>query len=132
MRQRTLYLYAKTADETPPAWKVFRLGRIKTVQQTGLRFTLSAQEDDGFYERQRHAFMAFIGESPRTIKVRFSGAAIPYVMECNWHPSQTVQRTENGSVILSVTVAEPMEVIRWARQFGEDAEVFEIDGVTQK
>ena len=131
MRQRSLYLYARTADETPSAWKVFRLGRIKTVQQTGMRFAQSPNDDDGFYDRQRHAFCAFIGESPRTIKIRFTGAAIPYVMECNWHHSQTIQRVEDGSIFFSVTIAEPLEVVRWARQFGADAEVIDIEDPSQ-
>ncbi|MBQ7649719.1 MAG: WYL domain-containing protein, partial [Victivallales bacterium] len=36
MRQRTLYLYARTVDDDPPAWKVFRLNRIREVKPTGV------------------------------------------------------------------------------------------------
>lgn len=126
MRQRILYLYARTVDETPPLWKVFRLSRICEVQPTGICLPPNPQEDDGFAERQRHAFMAFLGESAQTVRIRFSGAAVPYVLEQQWHSSQSIEREAGGSIVLTLAVAEPMEAVRWARQFGQDAEVLDI------
>lgn len=131
MRQRVLYLYARTVDETPPMWKVFRLGRIAEVQPTGICLPPNPQEDDGFVERQRHAFMAFLGESGQTVRIRFSGAAVPYILEKQWHPSQVIERKAGGSIILTLAVAEPMEVVRWARQFGDDAQVLAMPSATE-
>ena len=125
MRQRTLYLYARTVDDDPPAWKVFRLNRIREVKPTGVCLPPNPNEDDGFRERQKHAFMAFLGESPRQVKIRFTGEAVPYVREQQWHSSQQIEEHPDGSVTLTVSVAEPQEVIRWARQFGDHAEVVE-------
>ena len=125
MRQRTLYLYARTVDDDPPAWKVFRLNRIREVKLTGVCLPPNPNEDDGFRERQKHAFMAFLGESPRQVKIRFTGEAVPYVREQQWHSSQQIEDNSDGSVTLTVSVAEPQEVIRWARQFGDNAKVVE-------
>ena len=125
MRQRTLYLYARTADEEPPAWKVFRLSRIHDVSPTGVCLTLNPNDDDGFRERQKNAFMAFIGESPRQVKIRFTGKSVHFIREKQWHSSQQLDENPDGSITLTMSVAEPLEVIRWARQFGDDATVIE-------
>lgn len=127
MRLRILYLYARTVDETPAAWKVFRLSRIKEVQATGISFQFNPEEDDGFCERQKNAFFAFIGEKTRSVTIRFTGEAIPYVKEQEWHPGQKLEDQLDGSLLFTVQVAEPMEVVRWSRQFGENATVVSIE-----
>lgn len=123
LRQRALYLYARTVDETPPAWKVFRLNRIHEIQPTGVCLPPNPQADDGFCERQKNAFLAFLGETPKTVTIRFTGEAIPYIRECQWHESQRLEEQPDGSLLLTVSVAEPQEVVRWARQFGDNASV---------
>ncbi|WP_297217535.1 WYL domain-containing protein [uncultured Desulfovibrio sp.] len=125
MRQRTLYLYARTVDDVPPAWKVFRLSRIRDIKPTGLCLPPSTREDDGFQERMKHAFMTFLGEEAHHVRVRFSRHVAPYIREKHWHDSQQLEETPDGGIILSLDVAEPMEVIRWSRQFGKDATVLE-------
>lgn len=126
MRERNLYLYARTADDCPPAWKAFRLSRIKVVEPTGITFTPNPDEDDGFQEQQKNAFMAFLGSAPKPVTIRFTGDAIPYIKEQRWHCSQKLCEQPDGSLLFTVEVAEPMEVVRWARQFGENASVVEL------
>ena len=123
LRQRALYLYARTVDETPPAWKVFRLSRIREVLPTGIRFTAQPGDDGGFCQRQRNAFLAFLGDRQRPVTIRFTGEAVPYIRECRWHESQCLEEQPDGSLLLTLSVAEPQEVARWARQFGENASV---------
>lgn len=127
MRQRTLYLYARTVDDDPPAWKVFRLSRILAIQPTGTTFAANPDDDAGFLARQANAFGAFIGDDPHSITIRFTGEAIPFIKERLWHKSQQLETQADGSLLFIVTVAEPMEVIRWARQFGENATIIETD-----
>lgn len=123
LRQRALYLYARTVDETPPAWKVFRLNRIREIQPTGICLPPNAHDDDGFCERRKNAFMAFLGETSRPITIRFSGPAVPYIRESQWHESQHLEEQPDGSLLLTVWVAEPEEVVRWARQFGDNFKI---------
>lgn len=131
MRDQVLYLYARTVDENPPAWKVFRLNRIHEIQLTGTTFIPNPSEDDGFYERQKNAFSSFLGENTRSVTIRFRGEAIPYVKERLWHESQKLEEQEDGSLLFSVSVAEPMEVVRWSRQFGNNAEMLDMEDFEQ-
>ena len=123
MRQRTLYLYARTQDETPARWKVFRISRIEEIAGTGLHIAWSPNEDDGFMERQKNAFGAFLGTEAKPITIRFTGQASHYIREQVWHSSQVLEDDGEGGVLFTVTVAEPKEVERWARQFGDEAKV---------
>ena len=125
LRQRTLYLYARTVDETPPQWKVFRLNRIQKIERTGVCLPWRPGDDDGFAQRQSNAFMAFLGTESCTVKIRFSGKAVPFIRERQWHKSQVLTDEGEGRITLTVQVADAMEVVRWARQFGSDAEVLE-------
>ena len=127
MRQRALYLYARTVDESPMAWKSFRLNRIQEVKLTGICLPPNPNEDDGFLKQQKHAFSAFLGATPRKVQIRFTGEAIPYVREVRWHESQELVDNPDGSITLTVSVAEPMEVVRWARQYGDNAEVITVE-----
>lgn len=123
IRQKALYLYARTRDEVPPQWKVFRLSRIEAIQGTGLHITWPLNEDDGFRERMKNAFDAFIGINPRPITIRFTGQASHYVRERMWHSSQKLEEDGKGGLLFTVTVAEPEEVVRWSRQFGDEASI---------
>lgn len=127
MRDRTLYVYARTADETPPQWKVFRLSRISRVESTGLSIHWRPGDDGDFAKKKLNAFGAFIGDVAKRVVVRFSGEAAHYVAERQWHPSETQQVQEDGSLIYTVRVAEPMEVVRWARRFGDEAAILDIE-----
>lgn len=126
LRQRTLYLYARTVDENPPQWKVFRVSRIQEMRHTGVRFSWNPDDDGGFWERQNNAFMVFMGSETRKVVIRFTGQARHYVAERQWHSSQVLE-TDGESLLFSVKVAEPQEVVRWARQFGEEAELVSIE-----
>lgn len=127
MRDRILYLYARTVDEKPHEWKVFRLNRIRAIELTGMAFKPNPDEDDGFCERQKNAFFAFIGADPKKITVKFTSEAIPYIRERKWHHSQVLESQPDGSLLFTVCVADPEEVVRWSRQFGQNAQVVEIE-----
>lgn len=124
LRQRTLYLYARTVDETPPKWKVFRLSRVQEVRPTGITICWNPEDDDGFLERQRNAFMVFMGSETQRITIRFTGQARHFVEEREWHPSQILKNDKDG-LLFTVDVAEPQEVVRWARQFGDEATIIQ-------
>ncbi len=126
MRQRTLYVYARTVDETPQQWKVFRLSRIEKVQDTGMRVTWKPGDDGDFLARLNNAFGSFLGTETHHITIRFTGQAKHYVAEQQWHPSQKLERTDAGDLLFSVDVADVNEVIRWTKQFGSEAEIVDI------
>ena len=131
MRDRTLYLYARTADEIPAKWKVFRLSRMARVEATGISVNWKPGEDGDFARKKRNAFGAFIGADTHTVTVRFHGEAAHYVRERQWHASDVKREEPGGALLYQVTVAEPMEVVRWARQFGEEAEILDISALSE-
>ncbi len=126
LRQRTLYLYARTADETPPAWKIFRLNRIAEVRSTAIRFSQESMADDGFEARQQNSFAGVFGDDLYEVSLRFTGAAMHYVLEKKWHPSQQIRQAAS-EIIFSVRVTDPQEVLRWAKQWEGEFEVLHVE-----
>jgi predicted DNA-binding transcriptional regulator YafY len=59
------------------------------------------------------------------VAVRFGPAAARYVRERRWHPSQRIEESEDGGLVLRLHVAGLGEVKRWVLGFGAGAEVLE-------
>jgi predicted DNA-binding transcriptional regulator YafY len=47
------------------------------------------------------------------------------VVERQWHPSQRIETGANGTIVLSLLVADTLELRRWIMSFGAEAEVLE-------
>jgi predicted DNA-binding transcriptional regulator YafY len=60
---------------------------------------------------------------PTEVKIWFSPKQAPYIEERTWHPSQRIEKQDDGSVILSLQVADEDEVKRWLIGFGAEASV---------
>jgi predicted DNA-binding transcriptional regulator YafY len=56
---------------------------------------------------------------------RFSASQAPYIRERAWHPSQKIETEPDGSIILTLRVADLWEVKFWLIGFGAEAEVSE-------
>lgn len=126
IRRRAMYVYARTVDETPPAWKIFRLNRIDKVHPTDILCTWDPMDDGGFEEKQRNAFSGVFGDRLYDVSLRFTGGAVRYVLEKTWHSSQKIRRSGN-ELLFSVRVSDPQEVLYWASQWGEEAEVIGVE-----
>ena len=59
------------------------------------------------------------------VKIRFSASQAPYIRERTWHPSQKIETEPDGSIILTLQVADFGEVKFWLIGFGVEAEVLE-------
>ena len=113
--QRYLYLYARTHDEGAK-FKTYRISRIKEVKETGLFFD-TCVDDGGFYRKLKNAFSCYIGDEVHQVTIRFQGDVIPFIVDTEWHFSQNIQWENESSILFSVKVAEPQEVVWWAKQF---------------
>ncbi len=60
---------------------------------------------------------------PQEVKIRFSPSQAPYTRERTWHPSQQIETERDGSIILTLNVADLGEVKRWLIGFGAEASV---------
>lgn len=126
IRHRAMYIYARTADETPPEWKIFRLNRIAEVRSTGISFSWDPLQNDGFEEKQKNAFSGVFGDRLYDVRLRFTGGAMNYVMEKTWHHSQKIQSSAH-ELLFSVRVSDPQEVLYWAQQWGSESEVLGVN-----
>lgn len=125
IRKRAMYVYARTVDETPPAWKIFRLSRIAEVHTTGISCSWDPMDDGGFEEKQKNAFSGVFGDRLYDVSLRFTGGAMHYVLEKTWHSSQRIRRSAH-ELFFSVRVSDPQEVLYWAKQWGQEAEVLSV------
>ena len=98
--------------------RAFAVERIASARATNRRFEVPAGFD--FDKLTETAFNLIWGQ-PQEVKIRFSREQAPYVQERTWHPSQTIEKRANGSIDLSIRVANLWEVKRWLIGWGADA-----------
>lgn len=100
--------------------RTFAVERIQSAKLTNQRFEIAP--DFNFEEFKKTAFNTIWGE-PQEVKIRFSPSQAPYIRERTWHPSQTIELCDDGSMIITIHVADLDEVKRWLIDFGAEAEV---------
>jgi predicted DNA-binding transcriptional regulator YafY len=115
-------LYLMGHDHLKNGLRVFAVERILSVKTTNQRFELP--EDFNFERLTEAAFNMVWGEAQQ-VKIRFSPLQAPYIRERTWHPSQRIDAAEDGSLVLTLKVADLGEVKRWLIGFGSEAEVLE-------
>lgn len=100
--------------------RTFALERIQHVEQTDERFEIPA----GYTPKRRfaHSF-GIVPEPPVTVRIRFSAAVADHIVERVWHPSQSISRGDDGTLILSLRVGGKREIFSWILSHGADAEL---------
>jgi predicted DNA-binding transcriptional regulator YafY len=120
-KRRALYVQGYSA--TNRGIRTFRVNRIRKVEFTGMCFQI--REDYDFGKLNRNAFSVFGGESVQKVVVRFSCRVRAYIEESLWHGSLITEPDQDGSILFTVEVTEPREVLWWAFSWGSDAEILE-------
>ena len=115
-------LYMVGHDHRENALRTFAVERIQSAQVTNRRFEIPPGFN--FEQFRKTAFNVIWGE-PQEVKIRFSPAQAPYIKERTWHPSQQIETEDNGSIVLTMHVADLDEVKRWLIGFGAEAQVLE-------
>jgi predicted DNA-binding transcriptional regulator YafY len=101
---------------------MFALERILEIRPTSHTFVLPEGFDLEDYVRG--SFGLLRGE-PVRVKILFSARQAPWIAERIWHPSQRLQYQLDGSLLMSLEVADTLELKRWILGFGREAEVME-------
>jgi len=99
--------------------------RIRSIEATGAAFDPPASFDIDAYLADSFAVLRGDGDEAHRVRLRFTGEAVRYVRERRWHPSQSVEETPDGGLILSLTVGHLREVERFVLSWGHEAEVLE-------
>ena len=96
--------------------------RIRHLDLTPYTFTVHPGFDFEAYTRDAFGIMR---DEAVTVRVRFRRDQAKYARERLWHPSQTFEDHEDGSLTITLQVAPTIEVKRWVFGFGAAAEVLE-------
>lgn len=64
-------------------------------------------------------------EDPMDVKIRFSAWQARYIKQRTWHPSQEIEKLDNGEIILSFQAGGFYDIKSWILSHGADAEVLE-------
>jgi proteasome accessory factor B len=115
-------LYVIGHDDRRGEVRTFALERIQKVEITSERFQVPETFD--FETYMESALGIFRGPETR-VRIAFRGMAAPAIVERQWHPSQRIETRRNGTIVLSLEVADTLELRRWIMSFGAEAEVLE-------
>jgi len=123
--QSSLYILA-AASEIPaaPPDRIRHGARARFLHAPALAewFKVPAAFDLEKHLGQSLGIFAAAGK-PRDFRIRVSARAAPWVTEDPWHSDQHVERTADGSVILTVKAAHELEIIPRVLSLGNEAEV---------
>ena len=109
--------------------RIFALERMKEIVRSGNKFDLP--EDFDFETYTESALGIFRGPAIE-VKMKFSPSLATYVCEWQWHSSQRIEERSDGSVLLSLKVADSLELRRWVLSFGAEVEVLEPESLRRE
>ena len=99
----------------------FALSRFREVEGTGKVFRRSTDFDAKAYARD--AFGITRGEKLLRVRLLFEPKLAVYIMEREWHPSQTFTRRADGRVEMRMETSGRKELIRWVLSWMPDVRV---------
>lgn len=98
-----------------------KLVRFKSAELTGETFSRPA--DFSLQDYYNSSWEVWAGGKETEVLVKLSARVAPMMRENQYHPSQTLEDTEDGGVILTVKVAGTEEIGTWILSYGDEAEV---------
>ncbi len=99
----------------------FKIERIHSAQLLADTYTIP--EDFDPMTLLQKAWGIMFGEEVQEVQLYFSPQVARRVHETQWHPSQRLQDCPDGSCLLTVAVAEPLEMKPWIRGWGPECVV---------
>jgi predicted DNA-binding transcriptional regulator YafY len=115
--------YVAAWDEARKEVRIFALHRMRRAMPMTGSFEVPA--DFNFRRYMSDAFGLQKGGKAVSVAIRFAPRQARWIRERRWHRSARVQEGLDGSLVLSLKVAETSEIVRWVLQFGHEAEVLE-------
>lgn len=71
------------------------------------------------------SFGVFVNESAAQVAVRFDASVASTIAERQWHPRQTIETHEDGSITLRFLTNQQTQLLFWVSQWGPAAEIVE-------
>lgn len=112
--------------ETKKGIRDFALSRIKTIEVLDAVMDENLKFQSGKIKEDMDKAYGIFFEGPREkVVLKFSEYAADYVREQVWFPSQTIEETPDGGLLLTFHVTDYREIVREVLSFGADVEVLE-------
>jgi len=122
-------LYAVGLDHRSGEIRTFAVQRIRALEVTGRRFEPRADFD---FDAYTGSSFGVVAEPALKVRIRFDPRWRTYVEEHIWHPSQSLEPTRGGGVLLAMQVGGTAELRQWILSFGAGAEVLEPEALRQE
>ena len=116
-------LYLICYDEDRKARRTYKVERILSASLTPETFP--APEGTSPARELLRAWDVIADEEPVQVVIRFSVAVAKRAAETRWHPSQSLEPQQDGSLLWRGQVAGMREIRIWILGWGADAEVLE-------
>jgi predicted DNA-binding transcriptional regulator YafY len=100
--------------------RIFRIDRVESLTLSEEHFVPQKGVDPKSYFEG--SWEIFSGK-PAEVTVMFTGNAIRIITHTKHHPSERVEKLENGNILYHVTVNGLVEIQRWILGFGDQATV---------
>lgn len=101
--------------------RTFKLDRVVLAIPTGQPFEPDPDFDLGRYFG--NAWQMIRGDREYDVRVRFTPKVAGNVEEVLWHPTQQVQRQDDGSLVFEAKVDGLREIVWWVLGYGKEAVV---------
>jgi proteasome accessory factor B len=116
-------LYLIGYDESKKARRTYKVERILSAALTPASF--KPPEGESPAREMLKAWDVIADEDPVKVVIRFSPAVAKRAAETRWHPSQTLEKQKDGSLLWHGQVAGMREIRIWILGWGADAVVVE-------
>lgn len=103
--------------------RTFKVDRIESTELTSENYNIPTDFDANAYLSS--AWGIFAEGEVKTVKLRFAPQVSRVVKETVWHSSQVLKPCDDGSVIMTVKIADTVEFRSWLLSWGEKVEVLE-------
>ena len=104
-------------------WRTFALPRMTEIILSAASFMPRPERE--WQPLVNTAFGIFQGDNAILVRIRFTPERAAWIREQSWHPEQRLEETDDGSLVLSLMVADLREIKMRVLQFGADAQVLE-------
>ena len=122
-------LYVIAYDHLRSDMRTFALERFVKIELT--KETFEVRKDFNYESYMQDALGIFRGP-PIEVKVAFPKKSAPFIRERQWHASQQIEDQPDGSIHLTLKVADTLELRRWILGFGKEAEVLEPESLRRE
>lgn len=114
-------IYVIAWDQLSKEVRTFNMERIRKINPLKERFQVPDKFDPADYFDA--SFGIFTGKDRQEIEIHFGKTVAPFIRERIWHKSQKIKTSDNGRIILTMTLTNTKELKSWVMGFCEHAEV---------